>query len=303
VNTSTSQIPVIFISYRRADNEAFDGAIDRISDRIKNLYEAETGQSIEVFLDKDSIQAGEEWDRHIADVLERTTVFMPIITMRYFDSAECLKEIHRFLGSTSQEERSHHVLPLVLAGMENIRSDHPQEEVRLIAKLNCRNIRSAYEAGFDSGEWFRTLSLIVRDILSMVSADAPISSKACPVAERPQKIPAPNSTVSSSTSTAMTTEVIESKPGRAPGLNPFTVEDVRQTRFHVSTRKGGYACSEVDKFMDEVEQYFTDPSSRTDVFLNRVTSVRFHISPRGGYVVADVDAFVDRIETALSQRI
>ena len=147
-----------FISYLREDNEDFGGVVDEIWHSLSALFEAQTGQRIEFFLDRESIGWGEDWRARIELSVRNATVFVPIITLRYFNSQACLDELLAFEATARSLGVTDLILPIVLFGADQIRDEDERPEVRLIARLNYKSLEDAWRAGYDSSEWRRALS-------------------------------------------------------------------------------------------------------------------------------------------------
>jgi hypothetical protein len=147
-----------FVSYRRADNTDFRAVVDQFRSDVTAMYEAITGKTLRLFLDRESIGWGEDWRQRIHEAVGAATVFIPIITMRYFTSEMCREELLAFYGSASRLGVTELLLPVVLFGADQIRDDHELAEVQLIARLNYKNIEDAWVAGYDSPEWRAMIS-------------------------------------------------------------------------------------------------------------------------------------------------
>lgn len=93
----------IFMSYVHTDAEsAVSGGMREFMHDIKDALEGLYGREVEVFLDKDKAQWGENlWDRLDAE-LRRSTFFIPFITPRYLMSEACLREFTTFLEAAER---------------------------------------------------------------------------------------------------------------------------------------------------------------------------------------------------------
>lgn len=102
----TSQVAPVtgFISYRRVDNDDFGGAVDRLASDLKAVYAAKTGGQLQLFVDRESIGWGADWRDAIRTSVECATVFMPVITMRYFQSNQCCEELQSFIKTLTFSE-------------------------------------------------------------------------------------------------------------------------------------------------------------------------------------------------------
>ncbi len=142
-----------FVSYRRDDNAAFGQVVDRVRSDLTNTYEALTGKQLNLFLDRESIGWGEDWRQKIHESVDAASVFIPVVTMRYFSSQMCMEELLTFHAAADRLGVTELILPVVLFGADNIRTDDPRPEVQLIARLNFKDFEKAWTAGYDSADW------------------------------------------------------------------------------------------------------------------------------------------------------
>lgn len=168
--TLPEQVSAGFISYRRDDNASFRKVVDRLHEDIGNTYEARTGRVLNLFLDRDSIGWGEDWREKIRSSVQVATVFIPIVTMRYFTSQACRDELFAFHEAAKNLGVTELLLPIILMGAENITKDDERPEVQLIESLNYKNIEPAFRAGYDSPEWLQIIDEIVADLIRGLKA-------------------------------------------------------------------------------------------------------------------------------------
>jgi hypothetical protein len=152
-----------FISYRRIDNSDFDDVVDVIARTLSAMFEARTGQPLNLFLDRASIGWGEDWRDKIDASVRQATVFIPIVTMRYFNSNMCMEELLTFEASARELGVTDLILPLVLFGDEISETD-PRPEVRLIARLNYKSIESAWQEGYSSPMWRKLMVTCAKEL-------------------------------------------------------------------------------------------------------------------------------------------
>jgi uncharacterized protein len=62
-----------FCSYVRKDNENFGTAVEYLVEDIKALHEAETGRTLQIFLDRTDIGWGQDFRDAISDSVENAT--------------------------------------------------------------------------------------------------------------------------------------------------------------------------------------------------------------------------------------
>jgi hypothetical protein len=142
-----------FCSYVRKDNENFGTAVEYLVEDIKALHEAETGRTLQIFLDRTDIGWGQDFRDAISDSVENATFFIPIITARYFQSEYCRDELLSFYGKCRNLGVTELILPIILAGASQIREDSDDELVRVVARIQYIDWSHIWPAGRDSSAW------------------------------------------------------------------------------------------------------------------------------------------------------
>lgn len=170
-----------FISYTRADNSGFSGVVDRLKSDLAGRFEATTGRTLRIFLDRESIGWGDDWRNNIRGSIESATFFLPVVTMRYFESGPCREELIAFYENAKQLGVTELITPVILAGANQITPEDPREEVRIIERLNHRNIEEAWLDGYESSAWLRMIHRMVQDL------DAALQKAESAIATREQK--------------------------------------------------------------------------------------------------------------------
>lgn len=153
-----------FISYHRPDNSDFLGVVDRLKSEIGGRFAARTGRSLEMFLDRDSIGWGADWREQIRASVLGATFFMPVITMRFFQSDACREELTAFYENARELGVTQLIVPIVLAGSAQITPDHPDELVRLVEGLNYISIEGEWEAGYESTQWVTAINRMIESV-------------------------------------------------------------------------------------------------------------------------------------------
>lgn len=87
----------IFLSYRHASNASDDKWVDVFR---KNLEEslADLVGKVEIWQDSSDIKAGDLWRSEIGAALDKTAIFLAVVSRTYFDSDVCRAELDRFLA-------------------------------------------------------------------------------------------------------------------------------------------------------------------------------------------------------------
>jgi len=158
-----------FISYRHDDDEDFGHVVERLTKDIRSMYAAETGFQLELFFDRDSIGWGEHWQSRIHESVRSATLFIPVVTMRYFESKYCLTEMIMYHESASALAVPELILPLVLFGSDQLQLDSARPEVRLLSQHQHIDIKAGWVDGFESATWRRTITQCVVGVRAALS--------------------------------------------------------------------------------------------------------------------------------------
>ena len=78
-------IPSIFLSYVHADDDYHDGMLTAFAHAVEEAYDYK-GVPIELILDKDALQWGDDWSERLQQEVERTTFLLAMVTNRYVAS-------------------------------------------------------------------------------------------------------------------------------------------------------------------------------------------------------------------------
>ena len=85
-----------FWSYVCADDEVEHGRVSRLAQDVAAHHEMLIGEKIGLFLDKGEIEWGENWRGKIDKSLSSIEYIIPVLTPRYFISAECRRDLQFF---------------------------------------------------------------------------------------------------------------------------------------------------------------------------------------------------------------
>lgn len=153
-----------FMSYRRPDNDVYRGVVDQLKSDLAGRFEAETGRGLKIFVDRDDIGWGEDWRQKILDSIKRATFFIPVITMRYFDSPMCKDEFTAFYEDAKRIGVTGLIRPVILAGGDRVVEDSPNEQMRIVARLNHVSIEQEFDEGYDSPLWHKKIKYMVNEL-------------------------------------------------------------------------------------------------------------------------------------------
>jgi hypothetical protein len=118
-----------FWSYVHADDAADGGRIARLARDIASEFEMQTGEAIELFLDRDELQWGDNWRNEIDNALASVAFFIPVLTPRYFRSVECRRELQFFARRAIELGVRDLVLPLLYVDVPSLYQTTPTDEI------------------------------------------------------------------------------------------------------------------------------------------------------------------------------
>ncbi|MCX5014250.1 toll/interleukin-1 receptor domain-containing protein [Streptomyces sp. NBC_00555] len=168
--------PAGFWSYTHRDDQLDGGRIIRLSERIAHAFEIITGEPLEIFLDKKSIEWGDAWRGRLDSALTATTFLIPVVTPKFLNSQECRREVITFAGHAASLGLEELLLPILyvdvpqLAGSSGTEPD--DEVVELIARRQWVDWRDLRLEDEDSPQYRKAVhKLALR--LSEISEAAP----------------------------------------------------------------------------------------------------------------------------------
>jgi methyl-accepting chemotaxis protein len=131
-----------FLSYVHKDDDAEQGRISQLAKDIASQYEMLTGEEIELFLDREDLQWGDNWQNKIDENLASVAFFIPVITPRYFTRPECRRELQFFARRADQLGIKELVLPLHYVHTPLLEDNSNQDDlVELVRKFQWEDWR------------------------------------------------------------------------------------------------------------------------------------------------------------------
>jgi hypothetical protein len=109
---------------------------------VRDEYALLTGEEVAVFLDRESISWGDEWQRRIDEALEGTAFFIPVLTPRYFRSSACRRELLTFAGHAKSLNVTELLLPLLYVDVPSLFEEAPDDEaIAVVAPMQYEDWR------------------------------------------------------------------------------------------------------------------------------------------------------------------
>ncbi|WP_412168288.1 toll/interleukin-1 receptor domain-containing protein [Curtobacterium flaccumfaciens pv. flaccumfaciens] len=141
-----------FLSYAHIDDEAEGGRVRRLAKRIQAEYQLLTGEELEVFVDRDDIRWGQQWQERIDGALQETTFFIPVLSNSYFASDACRKEFIDFHNWAKSLGVSQYILALRYAPVRDLRVDSAEPAKAIAAATQYKPWEALRLVDEDSAE-------------------------------------------------------------------------------------------------------------------------------------------------------
>jgi TIR domain len=172
-----------FWSYARDDDEQDGGRITTLAAKLRAEYSLITASSLEMFLDRDSIEWGDAWQQRIEEAIAGTVFFIPIITPRYFTRDACRGELLQFVAQARRVGLDRQfVLPVYYLSVADLEGEGaPDEEAMAIIKYyQWEDLRQVRLVDVDSAEYRaavnRLAESIARRVAEITASEAPALS-------------------------------------------------------------------------------------------------------------------------------
>ena len=82
--------PLAFLSYANNDDEHEQGKLREFAMRLSGEVRLYSGEDFPIFVDREHLNWGHEWEARIEKSLDGATFLIPILTPGYFKSEYCL---------------------------------------------------------------------------------------------------------------------------------------------------------------------------------------------------------------------
>lgn len=123
-----------FWSYVHADDKADGERIQRLAHDVAAQFEMLHGEKIEVFLDRDALEWGDNWRDKIGESLASVAFFIPVITPRYFMSAQCRGELQSFARTAKDLGVGQLILALKYLDVPALNEEAPADDLVALVK-------------------------------------------------------------------------------------------------------------------------------------------------------------------------
>jgi hypothetical protein len=146
----------LFISYRR--HELWTPWFhDHLVTLLKTFLLNELGREPLIFIDQD-LYPGESWPQRIGNALGRSSVLVPALNHRYFESQWCLLELDLMLNRLSKHPGSTVVFPLIVHNCKSLTGPVAEIQAARLEDFYNPHIQPKTNAYYEFSEAVRKLS-------------------------------------------------------------------------------------------------------------------------------------------------
>lgn len=150
-----------FWSYVHLDDQAEGERISRLARDVSAQFEMITGEKISLFLDRDAIAWGENWRDKVDENLASIAFFIPVLTPRFFLSAECRRELQFFARRATRLGIGELVLPLLYVDVPTLHDERPSDDlIQLVRTFQWEDWRQLRFADALSAEYRRAVAVL-----------------------------------------------------------------------------------------------------------------------------------------------
>ena len=157
-----------FWSYAREDDKLDDGTILKLARLIVEEFALLSGEPLDLFIDRDSIDWGDAWRERLNSALAQTTFFIPVITPRYFSRDECRKELLEFSAKATDEL----LLPILYVKPSGFTEESSDEAVALIARTQFVDWQRLRLQDLNSRKYRKAINALAKRIIKIAESVA-----------------------------------------------------------------------------------------------------------------------------------
>ena len=167
---TTEAGPPCFWSYAREDDARIGGKLSEVSEDLSHFYKFETGKTLSIFRDVESIAWGQPWEDRISHGLQNVMFLIPAVTPNFLNSEACRAEVRQFDAVCRARGVQNLILPIVFSGRHLIRKDSDDEIAQLLAKAQCTFFDEVWFTARTGEPWMRAVREMVLQLIGIEGA-------------------------------------------------------------------------------------------------------------------------------------
>ncbi len=162
-----------FWSYVQKDNDGDHGRIIALSEDLRQRYRIQTGEDLEIFIDREDVEWGVAWKRRIDTAISGTTFFIPVITPSYFKSQACREELLTFARTAERLGLGELVMSVYWVDVPALEDDpgsSSDDVVRIVANYNWQDLRQESLEDRDSASYRKAVAKLAAELAKQAAA-------------------------------------------------------------------------------------------------------------------------------------
>ncbi|RPJ27260.1 MAG: toll/interleukin-1 receptor domain-containing protein [Chloroflexi bacterium] len=164
---TSSESFIAFFSYAHINDEHDRGRLTVLKKLLRDEIWVQTGKPFQIFQDTENIDWGQVWKERIKNALDRSSLFIAIITPSYLLSPQCRFEFEYFLKRESQLNRKL-ILPILYIDSSRLK-DTNDEIATEISKRQWIDWRDLRFTSLTSAKMDKKLELLAKQIRDLIS--------------------------------------------------------------------------------------------------------------------------------------
>ena len=112
--------PIAFLSYVRSDDDHDEGRITAFRKRLEGEVRMQSGETFEIFQDRNDIAWGQNWEERINTSLSDVSFLIPVVTPSFFKSPACRNEFRVFTLKENTLGINRLILPLYYVSCDEL---------------------------------------------------------------------------------------------------------------------------------------------------------------------------------------
>ena len=160
-----------FFSYTHVDDEADDGAVTQLCEKLAQLTSAHLGRPFDLFLDRNDVRWGEQWEPRLTGAVDAATVLIPIVSPSYFTSEWCGIELDRFVAREKELGRNDLILPIYWRHVPGFKSGDIDARGKVLRAHQWVDFRDIVRDGMATTGPRRQVDLMAQRITAIVTRE------------------------------------------------------------------------------------------------------------------------------------
>ncbi len=121
----------IFISYAHHDDSAHGNWVQQFHNKLADDFRSRTGKKLQIFLDREGLNAGNVLSDRLKGALNESAVFLPILSPAYLASPWCRREFLHFIEQSGEGliiDGSCRIVPVQLMPYSHFEGESPEDK-------------------------------------------------------------------------------------------------------------------------------------------------------------------------------